>query len=150
MVGRDWQGDSQGSERGKLVQDHPGRRHGNYPFARLLADLRRRYPGQSSAYADEGGHDVDTPLDAEFAGRLERLPKEVGALLIVIGIAGVLLPGPVGSPFILAGGLVLWPSGFNRVEGWFERKFPGLHRSGVTQIDRYLGDLERRYPGSTA
>ena len=132
------------------MRDETKRDQKNFPFARLQADLRRRYSDGSSVSAGEREIGDDPPQDEGFAGRLEKLPKEVGALLIAIGIAGLLLPGPVGSPFVLAGGLVLWPSGFNRVEGWFEKKFPGLHRSGVTQIDRYLGDLERRYPGSTA
>ncbi len=131
------------------MRDETMREQGNHPFSRLVADLRRRYPGGSSAAAGEGAMAVETPPDQEFVGRLERLPKEIGVLLIAIGIAGLLLPGPVGSPFVLAGGLVLWPSRFNGLEYWFERKFPGLHRSGAAQIDRYLSDLERRYPGST-
>jgi hypothetical protein len=80
--------------------------------------------------------------------RLERLPPEIGALLMVVGIAGMLLPGPVGTPFVLVGGVALWPAAFGRVENWFERRFPGVHRTGMEQIIRYLDDLERRYPGS--
>ncbi len=123
------------------------RKDGGYPFARLLADLNRRYPGRSPAEVPEPAEPL---LDAAFAARLEKLPREIGVLLVAVGVAGVLLPGPVGAPFLLAGGLILWPRGTARVEGWFERKFPGLHREGVTQIDRFLGDLDRRYPGSLA
>ena len=119
----------------------------NSPIGRFLTDLRGRYPAPSGP-APQPIAPVEAPRDAEFERRLGRLPREIGALLIVIGVAGLLLPGPVGSPFVLAGGLVLWPKGFGKVEGWFERRFPGLHREGVAQIDRYLTDLERRYPGS--
>jgi hypothetical protein len=35
------------------------------------------------------------------------------------------------------------------VEGWFRRRFPSIHRKGRGQIERFLSDLERRYPGST-
>jgi hypothetical protein len=80
--------------------------------------------------------------------RLERLPPEIGALLMVVGIAGLLLPGPVGSPFFIAGGVALWPAAFGRVESWFQRRFPVVHRNGVEQIERYLDDLEKRFPGS--
>jgi len=120
----------------------------SYPFQRLVSDLRTRYP--SPPRPAPGGHAealMDAPGDDAFERRLNHLPKEVGAFLVVIGVAGLLLPGPVGSPFVVAGGLVLWPKGFSSVERWFARRFPGMHRNGVAQIDRYLDDLERRYPG---
>ncbi len=81
--------------------------------------------------------------------RLQELPAEIGVLLIIVGTAGVLLPGPVGSPFLLAGGLALWPSGFRRVERWFMKVAPGMYETGIRQIEHFLSDLERRYPGST-
>lgn len=92
------------------------------------------------------------PLYAEdlTERRVRKLPAEVATLLLVIGTAGVLLPGPVGSPFLIAGGLALWPRGFGRIEDWFRKRFPGMHRHGFDQIDRYLNDLELRYPGVTA
>jgi hypothetical protein len=113
-------------------------------FSRLMADLRARYPASPGTST----RDLAPPVDPAFEHRLERLPPEIGVLLVVIGVAGIMLPGPVGSPFVLAGGLVLWPKGFGRVERWFERRFPRMHREGVSQIDRYLDDLERRFPGS--
>ncbi len=82
--------------------------------------------------------------------RIKHLPKEVGALLLVAGIGGMLLPGPVGSPFVLMAAVVLWPSLFERVELFFERRCPRMHRTGVRQIKRYLNDLERRYPSRTS
>jgi hypothetical protein len=74
------------------------------------------------------------------------LPKELGVLLIVGGIGGLLLPGPVGSPFLILGGVILWPSAFRRVESCFGKRFPRLHQQGMLQIARFVTDLERRYP----
>jgi len=80
--------------------------------------------------------------------KLEALPPEIGALLVLIGILGLLLPGPVGSPFVIAGGVALWPRAFGKVDDWFERRFPRAHRGGMRQIERYLADMEKRYPGT--
>jgi hypothetical protein len=74
------------------------------------------------------------------------LPKEVGVLLIVAGMGGILLPGPIGSPFLLVGAVTLWPRLFTKLELGFRRRFPKMHRSGTKQIHRFLADLERRYP----
>jgi hypothetical protein len=74
------------------------------------------------------------------------MPAEVGFLLIVSGIGGILLPGPVGTPFLILGCLVLWPKAFQSTGRCFEKWFPTMHRHGVTQINRYLDDLETRYP----
>jgi hypothetical protein len=87
--------------------------------------------------------------DEEAMRRLKTLPSEIGILLIIVGIAGIALPGPVGTPFVIAGGVTLWPSAFEKVERWFQRRFPRMHQSGMEQIERYLTDLEKRYPGST-
>ncbi len=64
------------------------------------------------------------------------LPKEVGVLLIVAGVGGILLPGPVGSPFLLLGAMTLWPRMFTRLEVYFQRRFPRMHRTGTRQIQR--------------
>ncbi len=85
----------------------------------------------------------------EIEARLADLPKEVGVLLVTIGTMGVVLPGIVGTPALLAGGLMLWPRGFRVVNGWLERKCPKLHGHGAAQLIRYLDDLERRYPNAT-
>ena len=76
----------------------------------------------------------------------QRPPKELGVLLLVGGIGGLLLPGPVGSPFLILGGVILWPAAFSRVENCFEKRFPRTHKLGMVQINRFVSDLERRYP----
>jgi len=80
--------------------------------------------------------------------KIKQVPKEVGVMLITAGIVGFILPGP-GTPAIIAGGLALWPGAFGKLESWLHRCNPGLHRQGVQQINRFLNDLEKRYPKST-
>jgi hypothetical protein len=80
--------------------------------------------------------------------KIKDLPKEVGVMLITAGIVGFILPGP-GTPAIIAGGLVLWPEAFGKVESWLERSHPRVHRKGMQQINRFLNDLQKRYPDST-
>lgn len=79
--------------------------------------------------------------------RIRQLPPEVGAVLIGVGMVGLVLPGPMGTPLILAGGLVLIPRVFGRVENWVQKKFPKTHRVGMKYVDRFIDDFEKRYPG---
>jgi hypothetical protein len=92
------------------------------------------------------------PEATETARRIERLPTEVGVLLLTAGIINGMLPPPPG-PFdltiIVSGGVVLWPRGFRAIEGWTGKHFPKAHRAGMRFLDRYLDDLERRYPDTT-
>lgn len=94
----------------------------------------------------------DPPIDAgpieNDPAVLQDLPKEIGVLLLTLGLFGLLLPGPFGTPAIVAGGVVLWPGTFGRVSRWLEKHYPNAHRVGNRQIGRYLTDLERRFPGS--
>ena len=90
-----------------------------------------------------------TPEEEAELGRIKDLPKEVGVMLMTVGVLGLVLPGVVGAPAAIAGGLVLWPRSFEKVENWFERRFPKIHKQSLYQINRYLNDLESRYPDST-
>ncbi|MFM1902924.1 MAG: hypothetical protein RLZZ440_824 [Planctomycetota bacterium] len=85
-------------------------------------------------------------VEAVFDERLHRLPREVGAMLVTIGVLGLALPGLVGTPALLAGGLVLWPRGFHKVNRWIGARWPKVHRKSLEQVLRFLDDLERRYP----
>ena len=80
--------------------------------------------------------------------RIKDLPKEVGVMLITAGIVGFILPGP-GTPAIIAGGLVLWPNAFGKLETWLEQAHPRVHKKGMQQINRFLSDLQKRYPYPT-
>jgi hypothetical protein len=125
----------------------------------------RQTPVHESAHPvaepPHGEHTEQVPPDHENAGslltpeeeaelmRIKDLPKEVGVMLMTVGVLGFVLPGVVGTPAMIAGGLVLWPKAFGKVESWFERRFPKIHKQSLYQINRYLNDLESRYPNST-
>jgi hypothetical protein len=91
--------------------------------------------------------DQPNPEPADI-NKIKDLPKELGVMLVTAGIVGFILPGP-GIPAIVAGGLVLWPKGFGKLESWLERAHPKVHREGMQQINRFLNDLQKRYPSST-
>ena len=99
-------------------------------------------PGDESSTQDQFGSEPAEP------NRIRDLPKEVGVMLITAGIVGFILPGP-GTPAIIAGGLVLWPGTFGKFEAWLERSHPKVHRKGMQQINRFLSDLQKRYPYSS-
>lgn len=89
------------------------------------------------------------PVDQEeeqYIELLGKLPPEIGTMLIAIGIAGILLPGPIGTPMLIAGALVYWPKTFAPLERSFAKRCPGIHREGVIQIKRFISDLNRRFP----
>jgi hypothetical protein len=88
------------------------------------------------------------PADAPevIAYRLDELPRELGVLLISVGVLGIVLPGIAGAPAFVAGGLVLWPRAFGKIEDWFHHRFPETHRESMKQVGRFLVDLHRRYP----
>jgi len=71
--------------------------------------------------------------------RTEQLPKEAGWLLITAGVVGLVVPGVLGTPFLLAGAVVLTPGGSKLLSRW-------AGHSAMRQIGRFLDDLERRYP----
>ena len=96
---------------------------------------------------------IDRPPEtSETSRRIDRLTTEVGVLLLAAGVTMGLMPPPPG-PFdlsiMLSGGLVLWPRGFLAIDGWARKHFPKVHLAGMRFLDRYLDDLERRYPDST-
>jgi hypothetical protein len=95
------------------------------------------------------GASVLTPEEEAELRRIKDLPKEVGVMLMTVGVLGFVLPGVVGTPAVIAGGLVLWPKQFAKVENWFERRFPEVHKRSLAQINRYLDDLENRFPSKS-
>ena len=100
----------------------------------------------SHGSADEG-QSAPPPIEGR-ARKIEDLPKEVGVILVSVGALGVVLPGLMGAPAIVAGGLVLWPGTFGGLDEWLRRRNPGLYHRGMQQLGRFLDDLERRYPRS--
>ena len=78
--------------------------------------------------------------------RIESMPRDVGWLLVAAGVFGEIVPGVIGTPFWVMGGLVLWPSMGKRAGKWLESRAPQLFRGGMRQVGRFLDDLDRRYP----
>ena len=103
-----------------------------------LVGVQNVSPGSRSSSATAGS-ESNLPVPAS---------RELGWMLVSAGVIGVVLPGP-GAPALVAGGLMLWPGAFARADQWMRRRFPRAHRKGMGHINRFLADLERRYPGST-
>lgn len=113
----------------------------------------------SSSFSGDTGLSLNGLATKQFAPsssdaqRIVHLPKEVGMLLLVAGLTGGVLPPPPG-PFdlmlMLSGGLVLWPRSFLSIDGWVGKRFTIVHHAGMGFLDRFLVDLERRYPNATA
>ena len=89
---------------------------------------------------------VALELDESTVKRIERLPRDVGWLLITAGLVGVVVPGVLGVPFLVLGGLVVMPVTNRRAERWLSGHTPKMFKGSVRQINRFLDDLETRYP----
>ncbi len=75
----------------------------------------------------------------ETAQGMEPLPREAAWALIMVGLVGLVVPGLIGTPFLLAGAAILVPGGWKILPRW--AKDPSIRR-----IHRFLDDLEHRYP----
>lgn len=84
--------------------------------------------------------------DGETVLRIEHLPRDVGWLMVYVGVLGVILPGIIGTPFLIAGLAILTPGGPKMLDRWAGRKPRGFVHASLKQISRWLDDLERRYP----
>lgn len=87
-------------------------------------------------------------VDHATAERLQKLPHDIGWLLVTAGVVGVVMPGVLGVPFLLLGGLILTPATNRRAESWLAGHAPGVLKGSMRQVNRFLDDLERRYPRS--
>ena len=85
-------------------------------------------------------------IDQETADRIRKLPKDVGWLLITAGVLGLVLPGIIGTPLLVLGSLMVWPSSQKKAGQWLSGESPTMFRGSMKQINRFLDDLERRYP----
>jgi hypothetical protein len=84
--------------------------------------------------------------DEAVVERVEHLNRGVGWTLISAGIIGMVMPGVLGTPFLIMGGLVLWPGNHKKVERWRQGHSPKMFHGAMKQINRFLDDLEKRYP----
>ena len=84
--------------------------------------------------------------DEAVVQRVEHLNRSVGWLLVSAGVVGMVVPGVLGTPFLIMGGLVLWPGNHKKVERWRQGHSPKVFHGAMKQINRFLDDLEKRYP----
>src|SRR5262249_43174438 len=66
--------------------------------------------------------------------RIANLPREVGWMMVSVGVLGVILPGVPGTPFLLAGVAVLTPGGPRLLTRWATRRPKGLVYTGLKQV----------------
>ena len=88
----------------------------------------------------------ESATDEEAVLRFTQLPKEVGWLLVTAGVIGLAVPGILGTPFLLAGAVVVAPGGPKLLSRLVGRNPPKIVHSAMRQISRFIDDLERRYP----
>ena len=84
--------------------------------------------------------------DEQTLARIEHLPRDVGWMMVYVGILGLVLPGVIGTPFLVAGIAVLSPGGPKMLTRWAGRKPSGFVHASLKQIGRWLDDVECRYP----
>lgn len=100
----------------------------------------------SSPAAEDAISPEEVRADDAVVERVGRLKHDVGWVLITAGIVGLIVPGVLGTPFLLLGALALWPGNRERVERWRKGHSPKFFHGSMKQINRFLDDLERRYP----
>lgn len=89
---------------------------------------------------------LEKDSDEEVVERVEHLNKNLGWVLISAGVVGMVVPGVLGTPFLLMGAYALWPGNRSRVEKWRQGHSPKVFHGAMKQINRFLDDLEKRYP----
>jgi len=90
--------------------------------------------------------EAETPPTDTTLERLKKLPPSVGAALIVAGVVIMPLPGPFGTPLVLAGCLTLAPRTFGKLNDYSHKWFPKARSQANQILDRFLDDMEKRYP----
>lgn len=110
-------------------------------------------PDSARAAVTEAGseHTLEQTLEAlavdhETAQRIQTLPRDIGWLLVTAGVVGFVMPGVIGVPFLVLGGLMLTPATNRHAERWLSGHSPKIFKGSMRQINRFLDDLERRYP----
>jgi hypothetical protein len=89
---------------------------------------------------------AEAAADQQTVLRVEHLPREAGWMLVTAGVVGLIVPGMPGAPFLAAGAFVLVPGGPRLLSRWAGRNPPKFVHAAMRQINRFLDDLERRYP----
>jgi hypothetical protein len=108
-------------------------------------------PGGAAGTAARGAAGSDaamdgTAVDEQTLLRIANVPPDVGWMMVTVGILGVILPGLIGTPFLVTGIAVLVPGGPELLTGWVRENPNWVVLTGLKQMSRWLDDLERRYP----
>jgi len=105
-----------------------------------------RDDGQVISVSGEDITPAEHLQDLEMIRRIEHLPTDVGWLLIWVGTLGVILPGIIGVPLLVAGAAVVLPGGRKWLIRWAGHKPPKFVHASMKQIGRMLDQMDRRYP----
>ena len=111
--------------------------------ARRSAVVRKAAQGSTSEISPTPDGRAD---DEPVVLRIDELPRDVGWVLVYVGVLGVVLPGIIGFPFVIAGGAILLPGGPKALTRWMGPNPPPVVHASMKQISRLVFDLERRYP----
>jgi len=82
-------------------------------------------------------------IDGQLMRRIEELPREAGWAPITAGVIGLIAPGLVGFPLMVAGAVVLTPGGPRKLAHWASRKPRKYAHAALRQICHLVDDLER-------
>src|SRR5438132_8566517 len=82
-------------------------------------------------------------IDEQLMHRIEKLPREAGWALVTAGVIGLIAPGVVGFPFVVAGAVVLSPGGPRKLARWRSRKPRQSARAGIGQVCALVGYVGR-------
>jgi hypothetical protein len=102
--------------------------------------------GSAGQDAGEAITPEELAQDEAVVDRVGHLAKDVGWVLVAAGVIGIVMPGVLGTPFLIAGAAALWPGNQKRLQRWREGHSPKFFHGSMKQINRFLDDLERRYP----
>jgi hypothetical protein len=84
-----------------------------------IASASQGVAGQVAGSACAGDTATDgTAIDEETLLRIGNVPRDVGWMVVAVGVLGVILPGIIGTPFLVAGIAVLVPEGPQRLTRW--------------------------------
>jgi hypothetical protein len=106
-------------------------------------------PAHDAGTASKGAVGAATDgaaVDEQTLLRIANVPPDVAWMMVTVGILGVILPGLVGTPFLVTGIAVLAPGGPQLLTRWVRRNPNWVVLTGLKQMGRWLDDLERRYP----
>ena len=110
---------------------------------------RTQLPVKPAAASAPAPIDREAAEDALIIDRVERLSRGAGSMLVIAGLIGVIVPGVVGAPILAVGVLAMTPYGRRKLARWQRGRAPKAIHVALRQIDRFMDDLDRRYPPRT-